>query len=400
MAQLSSQISGAVFTLMDRRAQTDKRIDANQEKYRSNLKNQGVAISKLEAQVGILSKQIPLPTHTFPSDTMANPRGECKAITLRSGKVVEEGTPSKDNHEEVASKHGNEDEGEIPTSPQPKPVLKPYVPKAPYPQRLRKDGKDGQFSKFLEIFKKLQINIPFTDALEQMPLYAKFLKELITKKRNWEAKETIVLIEKCSSIIQKKLFQKLKGPGSFQILCIIGDITIEKALCDLGASINLMSLTMMRRMKIEEAKPTRMALQLADRIFKFPHRVVEDLLVKVGEFIFPADFVVLDMEEEANTSIILGRPFLATARAIIDVQKGELVLRLHEEKIVFNVFKAMSYPKESIGEYMLVDTTEQIVQEVMEEEQCGGSIELEQAPDGELPQATMRNSIMLTTTDN
>ncbi|XP_015948817.1 uncharacterized protein LOC107473742 [Arachis duranensis] len=233
-----------------------------------------------------------------------------------------------------------------------------------------------------------------------MPLYAKFLKELITKRRNCEAKETIVLTEECSAIIQKKLPQKLKVPGSFQIPFIIGDITIEKALCDLGASINLMSLTMMRMVKTEEAKPTRMALQSADRTLKFPHGVVEDLLVKVGEFIFPADFVVLDMEEEANTSIILRRPFLATAGAIIDVQKGELVLRLHEEKMVFNVFKAMSYPKEFIGECMLVDTTKQIVQEVMEEEQCGENIELEQAPDGELPQATMRNSIMPTITDN
>ncbi|XP_057740021.1 uncharacterized protein LOC130957163 [Arachis stenosperma] len=260
IAQLSSQISGAVSTLMDRQAQTDKKIDANQEEYRSNLKNQGAVISKLEAQVGILSKRIPLPTYTFSSDTMANPRGDCKAITLRSGKVVEKGTPSKDNHGEVASKHGNEDEGEIPTSPPPKPVLKPYVPKAPYPQRLTKDEKDGQFSKFLEIFKRLQINIPFAEALEPMPLYAKFLKELITKKRNWKAKETIVLTEECSTIIQKKLSQKLKDPGSFQIPCIIGDITIEKALCDLGASINLMSLTMMRRMKIEETKLTKMAL--------------------------------------------------------------------------------------------------------------------------------------------
>ncbi|XP_057760558.1 uncharacterized protein LOC130980934 [Arachis stenosperma] len=225
-----------------------------------------------------------------------------------------------------------------------------------------------------------------------MPLYAKFLKELITKKRNWEVKKTIVLTEECSAIIQKKLPQKLKDLGSFQIPCIIGDMTIEKALCDLGASINLTSLAMMRRMKIEEAKPTRMALQLADRTFKFPHGVVEDLLVKVGEFIFPADFVVLDMEEEVNTLIILGRSFLATAGAIIDVQKGKLVLRLHEEKMVFNVFKAMSYPKESIGECMMVNIMKQIVQEVMGEEQCEENIELEQA--------TLRSSIMPTTTDN
>ncbi|XP_016192274.1 uncharacterized protein LOC107633153 [Arachis ipaensis] len=234
-----------------------------------------------------------------------------------------------------------------------------------------------------------------------MPLYAKFLKELMTWKRNWGEKETIVLTEERSAIIQKKLPQKMKNPGSFQIPCIIGDINIEKALYDLGASINLMSLAMMKRMRIEEAKPTRMALQLADRTFKFSHGVVEDLLVKVGEFISLADFIVLDMEEEANTSIILGRPFLAIVGAIIDVQKGELVLRLHEEKIVFNVFKAMSYPKESIGECMMVDTMEKIVQGVLEEEQCEEAMELEQqASGGELPQETMDDSIMLNHTSN
>ncbi|XP_015932245.1 uncharacterized protein LOC107458554 [Arachis duranensis] len=194
------------------------------------------------------------------------------------------------------------------------------------------------------MFKRLQINIPFAEALEKMPLYAKFLKDLMTKKRSWRNDETVLLTEECSTIIQHKLPQKLKDPGSFQIPCIIGEITVEKALCDLRASINLMSLAMMRRMKIEEAKPTRMALQLADRSFKFSHEIVEDLLVKVGDFIFSTDFVVLDMEEEAKASIILGRPFLATAGAIIDVQKGELTLRLHDEKMVFNVFKAMSYP--------------------------------------------------------
>ncbi|XP_057723948.1 uncharacterized protein LOC130939898 [Arachis stenosperma] len=166
----------------------------------------------------------------------------------------------------------------------------------------------------------------------------------MTKKRSWKNDESVVLTEEYSAIIQHKLPQKLKDLGSFQIPCIIGEITVEKALCDLGASINLMSLAMIKRMKIEEAKPTRMALQLVDRSFKFPHEVVEDLLVKVGYFIFLADFVVLNMEEEAKASIILGRPFLATAGAIINVQKGELTIRLHDEKMVFNVFKAMSYP--------------------------------------------------------
>ncbi|XP_016177844.1 uncharacterized protein LOC107620145 [Arachis ipaensis] len=169
----------------------------------------------------------------------------------------------------------------------------------------------------------------------------------------------------------------MKDLGSFQIPCIIGDISIEKALCDLRAIINFMSLAMMKRMRmrIEEAKPKRMALQLADRTFKFSHGVVEDLLVKVGEFIFPADFVVLDIEEEANASIILGRSFLATAGAIIDVKKGELVLRLHDEKMVFNVFTTMSYPKESIEECMMVDTMEPLVQGVLEEDKLEEAME-------------------------
>ncbi|XP_015960332.1 uncharacterized protein LOC107484228 [Arachis duranensis] len=192
---------------------------------------------------------------------MANPRGECKVITLRSGKVLEEAIQNQEsNEEEAAEKPENRKKEEAPSPSSPNPILKPYVPKAPYPQRLRKDGKDSQFSRFLEIFKKLQINIPFAEALVKMPLYAKFLKELMTRKRNWGEKETVVLTEECSAIIQKKLPQKMKDPGSFQIPCIIGDITIEKALCDLGASINLMSLNMMRRMRIEETKPTQMAL--------------------------------------------------------------------------------------------------------------------------------------------
>ncbi|XP_057747472.1 uncharacterized protein LOC130966668 [Arachis stenosperma] len=248
-------------------------------------------------------------------------------------------------------------------------MLKLDIPRVPYPQQLRKKGDDNQFLRFLEIFKKLQINIPFAEAIEQMPLYAKFLKELMTKKRSWKNNETVILTEECSAIIQHKLPQKLKDPGRFQIPCIIGKITVEKALCDLGASINLMSVAMMRKMKIEEAKLTKMALQLADRSFKFPHGVVEDLLVKVGYFIFLADFVVLDMQEEAKASIILGRPFLATAGDVIDVQKGDLTLRLHNEKMTINVFKAMSYPPEQLGECMRLDSLKEEVQESFEEEE-------------------------------
>nr|XP_025625300.1 uncharacterized protein LOC112717505 [Arachis hypogaea] len=347
IAQLSTQLTRTISTILERQLQADRKIDANQEEAGSNIKNQGAAISKLKAQLGSLSKQISMSIHTFSSDTVANPRGECKAIKLRSGKVVEETTPSQSHQEEeIAKEHKIKKEENTSAPSSPKQVLKPYVPQAPYTQRLRKDEKDSQFSRFLEIFKKLQIIIPFAEALEQTPFYAKFLKELMKRKRNWGEKETVVLTEECSVIIQKKLPQKLKDPGSFQIPCIIGNMNIEKALYDLEASINLMSLAMMKIMRIEEAKPTRMALQLADRTFKFSH--------------------------------------------------GELVLRLHEAKMVFNVIKEMSYPKEAISECMMVDTIENMVQRVIEEEQYEETQEQDQQVScGELPLEAMDKSIMM-----
>ncbi|XP_016195442.1 uncharacterized protein LOC107636450 [Arachis ipaensis] len=190
--------------------------------------------------------------------------------------------------------------------------VKPYIPPLPYPQRMHRELKDQQFPKFLEIFKKLEINLPLAEALEQMPLYAKFFKELINKKRSWKQKETVILTQECSAVIHKGLPPKLKDPRSFFISCTIGSMPIDKALCDLGSSINLLPLSMMRRLSIEEVKPTRMSLQLADKSLIIPNGVVENLLVKVGKFIFPADFVILDLDEEGSDSIILGRSFLAT----------------------------------------------------------------------------------------
>ncbi|XP_015939986.1 uncharacterized protein LOC107465521 [Arachis duranensis] len=162
-----------------------------------------------------------------------------------------------------------------------KEVAKPHTPPLLYPQRLKKELKDQQFLKFLEVFKKLEINLPLAEALEQMPLYAKFPKELINKKRSWNEKETVILTQECSAVIQKGLPPKLKDLGSFIISCTTGNKTLEKALCDLGASMNLMPLSLMKKLAIEEVKPTRMSLQLADKSLIRPNGVVETLLVKV-----------------------------------------------------------------------------------------------------------------------
>ena len=148
-----------------------------------------------------------------------------------------------------------------------------------------------------------------------------------------EEYETVNLTEECSVVIQRKLPQKLKDPGSFTITCIIGNEEFNKALCDLGASINLMPYSIFEKLGIGTIKPTTIALQMADRSLNYPRGIVEDVLLKVGKFIIPADFVVLDMMEDAEIPLILGRPFLAIGMALIDVQKGDLTLRVNDETI-------------------------------------------------------------------
>ncbi|XP_076903041.1 uncharacterized protein LOC143557992 [Bidens hawaiensis] len=125
----------------------------------------------------------------------------------------------------------------------------------------------------------------------------------------------------------------MADPGSFTIPCILGDDTVSHALADLGANINLMPYFVFSRLGLGEPRPTRMSIQQADRSVKYPCRIVENMLVHIGKFIFPVDFVILDMNEDDSIPLILGRPFLATAQALIDVRDGKLILRVGDENV-------------------------------------------------------------------
>jgi hypothetical protein len=151
---------------------------------------------------------------------------------------------------------------------------------------------------------------------------------------------------------------KLEDPGNFTIPCSIGNSIFEKALCDLGASINLIPLSIFKKLGLGEARLTTVTLQLVDRSLKHPRGIIEDVLVKVGNFIFLADFIILDMEEDNKIPILLGQPFLATGSALIDVKKGELRLKVNEEEVIFNVFKAIKQPNmgESCFNIQVVDS--------------------------------------------
>ncbi|XP_075483716.1 uncharacterized protein LOC142523870 [Primulina tabacum] len=205
------------------------------------------------------------------------------------------------------------------------------------PPREEKSNLEQMMSKFIS---STETRLQNQDASIK---YAKFLKDILANKRKLEDHVTVNLTENYSALVQNKIPPKLKDPRSFSIPCMIGDVVFQKALCDLGASINLMRLSVFRKLGLGEHKPTRMSLQLADRSVKYPRGVIEDVQVKVGKFIFPADFVVLDMEEDMEMPLILGRPFLATGKALIDVQKGKLKLRVGKKEITFNVFKALKH---------------------------------------------------------
>ncbi|KAL3513292.1 hypothetical protein ACH5RR_026009 [Cinchona calisaya] len=191
-----------------------------------------------------------------------------------------------------------------------------------FPQRLRDEENAKKFKKFLEIFKKLEINIPFIEALENMPAYTKFMKQVLASERKLHGAEILCLTENCSALLTKRLPPKLKEPGSFFIPCDIGGLQFGRALCDLGALVNLMLYAVFKKLNGGQLKPTSVSLQLADHSIKFSKGIIEDVIVKIDKLYLPADFIVLDMEEDEEMPIILGRPFLATGRALLTIKKG------------------------------------------------------------------------------
>ena len=136
----------------------------------------------------------------------------------------------------------------------------------------------------------------------------------------------------------------MKDHGSFTIPCSLGKYEFKKALCDYGASINLMPLSVVQRLILGELTPTVITLQMAERSMAQPEGVLENVLVKVGKFIFPVDFVIMKMEEDTQVPLMLGSPFLATGAALIDVQKGELTLRVGNEAVHFNLNRSLEHP--------------------------------------------------------
>ncbi|XP_060182334.1 uncharacterized protein LOC132611997 [Lycium barbarum] len=260
----------------------------DQQKLIADNQNRDLAVRNVERQMGqIVGAQNTRPPGGLPSDTYVNPK-PCNVVTLRNGRELEEVTSKKTG--------------------------------------------------------RVHVNVPLVDMLQGIRKYAKYIKHIVANKSSFTEYATVALTEECTSRIQNKLSTKLKDTGSFTIEISIGTQVVARALCDLGASINLMPSSIFQKLGLGVPRPTTIVLHLADRSVARPEGIIEDVLVQVGSLTIPADFVILDFEPDLEVPFILGRPFLATGRAPIDVATGQLTMRVHDKVEVFNVYQALKMP--------------------------------------------------------
>nr|GEV37207.1 reverse transcriptase domain-containing protein [Tanacetum cinerariifolium] len=246
------------------------------------------------------------------------------------------------------------------------PIDEPFVvPKTktnlPYPSRLAKEKlyekDDILAAKFMEIFRNLRFELSFVDALVHMPKFAPIIKKLLNNKDKLIELTKTPLNENCSAVVLKKLSEKFGDPGRFLIPCDFSEIDNCLVLADLGASINLMPLSIWKNLRLPTLNDTKMVLELADRTISKPTGVAKNVFVKVGKFYFPADFVVLDFIADPRVPLILGRHFLGTAHAIIDVHEREIILRHDKQSLTLKCSDTPS-TSESLNKVDLIDAGE------------------------------------------
>nr|XP_016501177.1 PREDICTED: uncharacterized protein LOC107819570 [Nicotiana tabacum] len=278
------------------------------DKMQEKLAVHDSAIKNIETKLGQLSMVLNnCPQGTLPADTNINPKeqnpNQLMVVSLRNGRDLDKeqevaqaskktmsATPiplevdEPSNLIEVVVEQGQDEKGKAKVNEQVAEQVVPLVPQnpnrekpassaqrvipAPFPQRLVKQRKEYQYKKFIEMLRQIQLNIPLRDALREMPGYAKMMKDIMSRKFDFQDLSTVTLTQTCSAVVTRPMAQKMSDPGSFTILCTIGSYAFAKALCDLGASINLMPLAVYTKLGIGRARPISMLLQLADCMVK------------------------------------------------------------------------------------------------------------------------------------
>nr|GEW15496.1 reverse transcriptase domain-containing protein [Tanacetum cinerariifolium] len=303
------------------------------------------------AAVGNFIQGNPSSLSSLPSNTIPNPKGEAKTITTRSG-ISYNGPsipPPVMEKEPEATK-----DTELPSTKD----IQPPLAK----EKLREKD-DILAAKFMEIFRDLHFELSFADALIHMPKFASMFKKLLNNKDKLIELTKTPLNENCSAV------EKLGDPRRFLIPCDFLEFDNCSALADLGANINLMPLSIWKKLRLPTLNDTKMVLELADRTISKPTGVAENVFLKVGKFYFPVDFVVLDFIVDPRVPLIIGRPFLITAHVLIDVYEEEIILRHDEQSLTLKCgdTPSISYNNfESLNKVDLINATrEEYSQEVL-----------------------------------
>ncbi|RDY13800.1 hypothetical protein CR513_01237, partial [Mucuna pruriens] len=325
-------------------------------------------IQDLKMQIGQLANTMSqlqsAGSSNLPSKTIPNPRGNANALTLRSGKELSQPVQQLPRSTEADF----ESNANLQSRPE------KTVP-VPFPTRTILARKPESDEELLKMFHKVEINIPLLDAIKQIPKYTKFLKELCVHKRkkmkgSVEAGGIVSMLTKNEEFTTgaQALPKKCRDPGIFSVPCTIGECTFTDAMLDLGASINVMPTSIYKALNFGDLEPTGMTIQLANRSIVQPLGVLEDVLVQVNELIFPADFYVLNMEDETSgkgSTLILARLFLMTSRTKIDVHVGTLSMEFGDTLVQFNMFEAMKHPTEDHSLFG-IDLIDELIEEYLQ----------------------------------
>ncbi|GKD99048.1 reverse transcriptase domain-containing protein [Tanacetum coccineum] len=378
------QIQGVSKTDFENYVKANDAVLKNVQNQGQNLQNQMANVTSLLTSLCDNFKNSASTSNsgTLPSQTVTNPRQQINAITTRSGKTLEGpstplvptpvvSNPQKEpeqNPETSTEKVQNpnlENTAHVPPPEEeesifmeiPKPKAKktvnveiqdlnsprPIPSKLPYPERMKvreNDKPSAQHSRFLKMFKQLRLEIGLKDALVEMPKFNKWLSSLLRNKEKLEEIAITTVNSKCSAIIMNKVPEKLEDPRKFLIPCALQELDRTSALADSGASINLLPHSIYKQLGLEALTPTRMTLELANRSVTHPMGIAEDVVVRVDGFTFLADFVVVNFEPDPRVPIILGRPFLRTAKALIDLYEEKLTLRVGGDELAFYAEKS------------------------------------------------------------
>ncbi|KAG7578919.1 Reverse transcriptase domain [Arabidopsis thaliana x Arabidopsis arenosa] len=390
---LQGQAAGTI-AIEKKMAEIQNKVDCSYNDLNVKFEALNSKVKYMESQAA--STSAPKHPGQLPGKAIQNPREYANAIQLRSGRELR-ARPNQDPVTEDSEIQEGEDsiQNETPVedttkldqdtpprdqakSPQiEKPTVDkgkkkafvppPYKPKIPFPGRFKRDIIEKYRAMFAKHIKELEVRMPLIDAFMLIPDSHKFLKDMVME-RIQEVQGMVVLSHECSAIIQKKIIpKKLGDPGSFTLPCSLGPLFFNKCLCDLGASVSLMPLSVARRLGFNRYKSCQIQLILADRSVRVPHGMLEDLPVRIGRVEIPTDFVVLEMDEEPKDPLILGRPFLATAGALIDVRRGKIDLNLGEDfKMTFDITKTMKKPTID-GQVFYIEEMDRLADELLEE---------------------------------